>query len=30
MLKADHTRLHSCGHNQYKNNKTIKSGEWTE
>lgn len=28
MSKADHTKLHSCGHNQYKNNKTIKDGSW--
>tara|TARA_R110000796_G_C14492466_1_gene427925 strand:- start:461 stop:916 length:456 start_codon:yes stop_codon:yes gene_type:complete len=28
LSKADHTRLHSTGHNQYKNNKTIKDGTW--
>jgi len=28
ISKSDHTKLHSCGHNQYKNNKTIKDGTW--
>lgn len=28
LSKADHTRLHSCGHNQYKNKKTIEDGTW--
>lgn len=27
---SEHTKKYSPSHNQYKNNKTIASGEWTK